>query len=116
MRVAEALVRDVDLRGADTRCSFDLLGIARQGLAVIASGDRTARLREVDVPTLVIHGTADKAWDVSGGRATAAAIPGAELVVIDGLGHDLPRALWPELATRIAEVVQRGEARRGTGR
>lgn len=92
--------------------AFDPLGVARQGIAVLASGDRTPRLRSLDVPTLVIHGAADKMCDVSGGRATAAAIPGAELVVVDGMGHDLPRALWPQLATKIAEVVQRGEARR----
>lgn len=59
-----------------------------------------------------MHGSADKLCDVSGGRATAAAIPGAELVVFEGMGHDLPRALWPQFATKIAEVVQRGEARR----
>jgi pimeloyl-ACP methyl ester carboxylesterase len=48
--------------------------------------------------------------DVSGGRATAAAIPGAELVIINGLGHDLPRALWPEITSRIATLVQRVES------
>jgi len=87
--------------------SFDPFGILRQGVAVIASGDRTARLRSLTVPTLVIHGSADKMVDTSGGRATAAAIPGAELVVIEGMGHDLPRALWPQLATKIVELVQR---------
>jgi pimeloyl-ACP methyl ester carboxylesterase len=90
--------------------AFDPLGMARQGVAVLASGDRTPRLRSIDVPTLVIHGADDRMCDVSGGRATAAAIPGAELVVIDGMGHDLPRALWPQLATQIVELVQRGEA------
>jgi pimeloyl-ACP methyl ester carboxylesterase len=90
----------------------DPQGIARQAVAVLASGDRTARLRSVDVPALVIHGADDKLCDVSGGRAIAAAVPGAELLVIDGMGHDLPRALWPQLATRIAAVVARGEARR----
>jgi hypothetical protein len=54
--------------------------------------------------------TDDPMCDVSGGRATAAAIPGAELVVLDGMGHDLPRALWPEITSRIAGVVQRVEA------
>lgn len=92
--------------------AFDLAGMTRQAVAVIASGDRTPRLRSIDAPTLVIHGAADRLTDVSGGRATAAAIPGAELVVIDGMGHDLPRELWPELATKIAENVGRGEARR----
>lgn len=89
--------------------AFDPLAIVRQAVATLASGDRTARLRDVRVPALVIHGAADKMCDVSGGRATAAAIPGAELVVIDGMGHDLPRDLWPELADRIAALVARGE-------
>ncbi len=93
--------------------SFDPLGMARQAVAVIASGDRTQRLRSVDVPTLVVHGSDDRMCDVSGGRATAAAIPGAELVVIDGMGHDLPAALWPQLASKIVELVQRAEARHG---
>jgi len=92
--------------------SFDPIGVMRQGVAVLASGDRTARLRTLDVPTMVIHGAVDKLCDVSGGRATAAAIPGAELLVIEGMGHDLPRALWPQFATKIAETVTRGEARR----
>jgi pimeloyl-ACP methyl ester carboxylesterase len=91
--------------------AFDPLGLARQAIATLASGDRTARLRSLAVPALVIHGAADRLFDVSGGRATAAAIPGAELVVFDGMGHDLPRALWPQLATLIAEHVRRGEAR-----
>jgi len=94
--------------------AFDPPGMARQAIAVLASGDRTPRLRSIDVPTLVIHGADDRLFDVSGGRATAAAILGAELLVIDGMGHDLPRALWPQLATKIAELVQRGEARRAT--
>ncbi|MEO8550426.1 MAG: alpha/beta hydrolase [Kofleriaceae bacterium] len=87
--------------------SFDPFGMMRQGVAVIASGDRTARLRSLAIPALVIHGSSGKMVDTSGARATAAAIPGAELVVIEGMGHDLPRALWPELATKIVELVQR---------
>jgi len=87
--------------------AFDPLGMARQAVAVIASGDRTARLRSLDVPTLVIHGADDRLIDVSGGRATASTIPGAELVVIDGMGHDLPPAVWPQLAAKIAELVKR---------
>ncbi len=90
----------------------DELAIMRQGIAVLASGDRTQRLRSLDLPALVIHGDSDRLTDVSGGRATAAAIPGAELVVFEGMGHDLPRELWPQLATKIADVVRRGEARR----
>ena len=70
--------------------------------AIIASPDRTAGLRSVAVPTLVIHGEADPLVDVSGGRATAAAVPGAELIVLPGMGHDLPRALWPRVLDAIA--------------
>jgi pimeloyl-ACP methyl ester carboxylesterase len=88
----------------------DPLGVARQLLAIIASGDRTASLRTVDEPTLVLHGADDPLVDVSGGRATAEAIPGAELVIFDGMGHDLPRPLWPEITARIGGVVQRAEA------
>jgi pimeloyl-ACP methyl ester carboxylesterase len=97
-------VTDLAARAYDR--SYDPPGIVRQAVAVIASGDRTARLRSLDVPALVIHGTDDPVWDVSGGRATAAAIPGATLAVFDGMGHDLPRALWPDFASRIAELVR----------
>jgi pimeloyl-ACP methyl ester carboxylesterase len=89
----------------------DPLGVARQLLAIIASGDRTASLRSLNVPMLVLHGADDSLVDVSGGQATADAIPDAELVIFDGMGHDLPRALWPEITARIDSVVQRGEAR-----
>ena len=98
-----------------TRLSFerayDPLGVGRQLMAVLASGDRTARLRELDVPALVVHGAQDPLVQVSGGRATAAAIPGAELEVIEGMGHDLPRELWPVVADRIAALVARAEDR-----
>jgi pimeloyl-ACP methyl ester carboxylesterase len=89
--------------------SYDPIGIARQAVATVASGDRTERLRDVNVPTLVIHGLADRMCDPSGGRATAEAIPGAELVLIEGMGHDLPPGLRPQLAERIAEFVWRVE-------
>ncbi|MEV8630871.1 alpha/beta hydrolase [Streptosporangium sp. NPDC051023] len=103
----EAELREYVGRAYDR--AHDPLGFARQAVAVIASGDRTARLRSVDVPTLVLHGADDLMCDVSGGRATAEAIPDAELVVIDGMGHNLPRALWPEVASRIADLVKRAE-------
>jgi pimeloyl-ACP methyl ester carboxylesterase len=85
-------------------------GAGRQLLAVLASPDRTPALRELRVPTLVLHGADDALVDVSGGRATAAAVPGAELVVLDGWGHDVPRALWPELVERISAHAARAEA------
>lgn len=92
--------------------NFDPVGIARQAVAQVASGDRTARLATLDVPTLVIHGLADRMRDASGGRATATAVPGAELWLVEGLGHDLPRGLWPELVRRLAAHIERAEASR----
>jgi pimeloyl-ACP methyl ester carboxylesterase len=93
------------------RASFDRgyhpEGTARQLLAILASGDRTEALRRLDVPTVVIHGTDDALIDVSGGKATAAAIPGARLELIEGMGHDLPRELWPRFVDLIAENAER---------
>jgi pimeloyl-ACP methyl ester carboxylesterase len=89
----------------------DPAGMARQMAAITTSPDRTADLGDVKAPTLVIHGADDALVNVSGGRATAAAVPGAELVVIEGMGHDLPRPLWPELTDRIAALVDRVEGR-----
>lgn len=103
----EAAIRDRAGRAYDP--SHDPAGLARQGVAVVASGDRTERLASVHLPALVPHGAADKMCDVSGDRATAAAIPGAELVVFDGMGHSLPRQLWSELASRIAGLILRVE-------
>ncbi len=91
--------------------SYDPVGVARQAIATVASGDRTERLRHLNIATLVIHGLADCMCDVSGGRATAEAIPGAELVLIEGMGHDLPFGLRSQLAARIAEFVWRAEGR-----
>jgi pimeloyl-ACP methyl ester carboxylesterase len=85
-------------------------GTARQLVAILASGDRTEDLRRLDVPTTVIHGTNDILIDVSGGKATAAAIPGARLELIEGMGHDLPRQLWPRLVDLIVENAERARA------
>ncbi|GAA5085132.1 alpha/beta hydrolase [Thermocatellispora tengchongensis] len=106
----EAELRERTGRAYDR--SYDPAGTARQAVAAVASGDRTARLGQVTTPTLVIHGADDAMCDVSGGHATAAAIPGAELVVIDGMGHNLPRDLWPDIAAHIAALVHRAEAAR----
>jgi pimeloyl-ACP methyl ester carboxylesterase len=78
-------------------------GSARQLGAVVSAPDRTESLGSVRVPTTVIHGDADPLVDVSGGRATAEAIPGSRLVIVPGMGHDLPRALWPEIVDAIVE-------------
>lgn len=82
-------------------------GIARQLHAITASGDRTPGLRRLDLPALVIHGKNDLLVNPSGGRATAKAIPGARLKLVDGMGHDLPRALWPSFAEEIAANAAR---------
>jgi pimeloyl-ACP methyl ester carboxylesterase len=90
--------------------SYRPAGRTRHTAAIAASPDRTAALHEVTVPALVIHGDADPLVDVSGGRATAAAIPGAEFVVIPGMGHDLPRGAWPQIIEAVAGNVARAAA------
>jgi pimeloyl-ACP methyl ester carboxylesterase len=84
----------------------DPQGPGRQLAAIIASGDRTADLRRIAMPTLVVHGTADPLVGPSGGRATAKAIPGAQLMTVEGMGHDLPRAMWTRLIDAIADQVR----------
>jgi non-heme chloroperoxidase len=78
-------------------------GLARQVGAIYKTGDRTHELVRVVARTLVIHGGRDPMVHPSGGRATAAAIRGARLVTIAGMGHDLPRGAWPQLVGLIAE-------------
>ena len=87
--------------------AYDPAGVARQLAAVLTTPDRTRALKGISVPTLVINGSDDALVDVSGGRATAAAVPGAELLVVDGMGHDLPRAMWPEITDRITALIER---------
>jgi pimeloyl-ACP methyl ester carboxylesterase len=82
-------------------------GTLRQMLAVLTQPDRTARLRALHVPTLVVHGLADKMVHVSGGRATASAVPGAELLLVDGMGHDLPEELYESLVAAIRRNADR---------
>ncbi len=82
-------------------------GVARQMVAIVSQPDRTRRLREVKVPTLVIHGLADKMVHVSGGRSTSAAIPGSELLLVPGMGHDLPEQLRDTFVEAIRRVADR---------
>jgi len=82
-------------------------GSARQLAAAMGETDRTAALRRLAVPTLVVHGERDKVIASSGGRATAAAVPGAELLLVPGLAHDLPRWFWPQLIDGIARTAGR---------
>jgi pimeloyl-ACP methyl ester carboxylesterase len=82
-------------------------GVLRQMHAITASGDRTSELHRLQTPTTVIHGKGDALVRPSGGRATAKAIPGAKLKLIDGMGHDLPRELWPTFIDAIAANAAR---------
>ena len=82
-------------------------GTLRQMMAVLTQPNRSARLHAVRVPTMVIHGLADRMVHVSGGRATAAAVPGAELLLVDGMGHDLPQELFPTLVDAIDRTASR---------
>lgn len=82
-------------------------GIARQLVGITASADRTRALSDVQAPTLVIHGAADPLVTVSGGEATAKAIPGADLLVLEDMGHDLPEPLWPEIVDAIVANARR---------
>jgi len=105
---------EADLRELATSSyerGHDPAGAGRQLAAIIASGDRTADLARIRVPTVVIHGTKDKLVSPSGGRATAKAITGARLVRIEGMGHDLPRPVWPRIIDAIAENAARAEER-----
>jgi pimeloyl-ACP methyl ester carboxylesterase len=86
-------------------------GAGRQLAAIIASGDRTERLRELRLPTLVVHGRDDPLVPFRGGQATARAIPEARLLAIPGMGHDLPREVWPRVVDAIAGTTERAQAR-----
>jgi pimeloyl-ACP methyl ester carboxylesterase len=86
--------------------SFYPEGVARQAAAIVGQPDRTPALAQLRLPTTVIHGREDTLIDVSGGEATARAIPGAKLVVVPGMGHDLPEGLWPVVLDAIAEVAK----------
>ncbi len=101
----EARVRDLAGRSYD-RC-FSPAGAARQLVAILASGSRREALAAVTIPTLVIHGRDDPLIPLEAGLDTARAVPGAELLVIDGMGHDLPRGAWPEIVERIGALTAR---------
>lgn len=78
-------------------------GPTRQYAAIMASGDRTEALHSVTVPMLVIHGKDDTLIHPSGGEATAAAVSGSKLLMLDDMGHDIPEPLWAEIAGAIVE-------------
>jgi len=104
----EERVRNLARAGYD-RCFYPA-GVERQLVGIMASGNRTADLRRITAPTLVIHGRDDPLVPLRAGRATARAIHGAQLLVIDGMGHDFPRGAWPQ----IADAIERNAARVAT--
>jgi pimeloyl-ACP methyl ester carboxylesterase len=87
------------------RC-FCPRGLARQLAGIMASGSRSEALQSVHVPALVLHGTADNLIDISGGERTAGLIPGARLVAIEGMGHDLPPRYWGTVVDEITELAR----------
>ncbi len=95
--------------------SHNPAGVLRQMYAVTASGGRTRALHGLQLPVTVLHGTADRLVRPAGGRATAAAIPGARLRMFEGMGHDLPRQLWPEFVEEIAGTATRSQASDAVG-
>jgi pimeloyl-ACP methyl ester carboxylesterase len=98
--------------GAAYDRAFDPNGVVRQLTAVLASGSRAEGLASVTVPTLVIHGSADRLVNPSGGQRTAELVAGAQLELIEGMGHDLPVVFW----SRIIEVVTRHAAQAASTR
>jgi len=98
-------IRDIAVRSYER--GYDPAGAGRQLAAILAAGDRTRELATITAPTLVVHGTRDVMVTPSGGRATARAIKGSRLVLIDGMGHDLPRELWGRLIDLVEENAAR---------
>lgn len=86
--------------------SHDGAGYLRQLAASVAQPNRTEALRKLELPTLVVHGLSDPLVRPSGGMALARTIPGAKFVGYAGMGHDLPRALWPDLAREIGALAE----------
>jgi pimeloyl-ACP methyl ester carboxylesterase len=103
----EQHVRDVAARSWDR--GVDPAGSLRQLEATVTQPNRTAELRRITVPTLVIHGLADPLVAPSGGLALARAIPRSRFIGYPGMGHDLPRPLWAEMVDEIATLAARGE-------
>jgi pimeloyl-ACP methyl ester carboxylesterase len=100
-------IRDVAARSFDR--GVDPAGSGRQLGGIIASGNRTAQLHAIRAPTLVIHGSKDRLVSRSGGVATARAIPGARLMTVQGMGHDLPEGAWPQLLDAISAHARQAD-------
>jgi len=85
-------------------------GMARQNTALLATGDRRPFLSSIQAPTLVIHGAADPLIPLAAGQETAELIPGAKLLVIEGMGHDLPTGVWPRIVSAMAQLAGHANA------
>jgi pimeloyl-ACP methyl ester carboxylesterase len=92
---------------AEMTRAYNPPGVARQSAAIRANGDRTAKVRGIKVPTVILHGREDPLVPVTGGEATARAIPGAELRIIPGMGHDLPPSLYDTFVEAITAAAAR---------
>jgi pimeloyl-ACP methyl ester carboxylesterase len=99
------LIRELAGRSWDRGDDSD--GRQRQLAAILAQPDRTRALRSLDIPTLIVHGLSDPLVSATGGLALARSIPGATFIGHQGMGHDLPRTLWPTLATDIIALAAR---------
>lgn len=84
-------------------------GSRRQLTAVIAQGDRRPQLAGLRLPSLILHGRADPLVPVAAGIDTAESIPGAELMLLDGVGHNLPKPVWPQMIDALTELTERAE-------
>jgi pimeloyl-ACP methyl ester carboxylesterase len=94
-----------EIAGASYDRAYDPAGYLRQLAAILAQPDRTAALRRLTVPTLVMHGLDDPLVSPTGGLAIARAIPSSKFVGFSGMGHDLPRPLWPAITNEIVELT-----------
>jgi pimeloyl-ACP methyl ester carboxylesterase len=99
-----------EVAGATWDRGHNPAGVARQLHAITAAGDRTRRLREIEAPTVVIHGDRDPLIRPANGRLIARTIPGAELVTVPGMGHDLPQQLWARIADALTANADRARA------
>lgn len=95
---------------SEYRRAFNPAGVGRQMAAIRADGDRTARLQALNVPAVVLHGAADPLLKPYGGEQTAKAIPGAELRIVEGMGHDLPPGLYDTIVEAIVAAAARAKA------
>lgn len=82
-------------------------GMARQGVAVVVHGYQRSSIASIKAPTLVIHGDQDPFMSVEGGRETAQLIPNSNLLIIKGMGHDLPKGVWPEITDAISDHIKK---------